>query len=249
MIPESRLLQPWLPWSDRATDLPVVYCLPYAGGSAQVYRSWIEPGRAHGVEFMPVELPGHGTRWREEPIDNIDEIVHAVCQEVIAPARGPYAIFGHSLGGAIAFEIAVTMPVISEGPEHLFLSGVRPPSAPAGRSMHQLSDDRLAKAVHELGGTPAVVSGNLEIMSFLLPLIRNDMRIAETWRPSRGRIISCPVSVFSAFSDMVASPQTMNAWADVTSGKFRHTTLPGGHFYLHEHRDTLLCGMSAALQR
>jgi medium-chain acyl-[acyl-carrier-protein] hydrolase len=244
VVPESRLVQPWLPWSDGATELPIVYCLPYAGGSAQFYRSWIEPGRAHGVELMPVELPGHGTRWREKPFGTMDEIVQGLCQEVITRTRGPYALFGHSMGGMIAFQIAA-----AGGPRHLFLSAVRPPGTPSRTLLHRLPDDRLLEAIRELGGTPADVSDDLEIMSFLLPVIRTDLRITETWRPVRDRRVPCPVSVFSAFSDMTVNPQTMNGWSDVTLAEFRHTTLPGDHFYLHEHRDKLLCDIGAALRR
>jgi medium-chain acyl-[acyl-carrier-protein] hydrolase len=248
-VPESRLAQRWLPWSGGATDLPVVYCLPYAGGSAQAYRPWIEPGRAHGVELMPVELPGHGTRWQEEPFGAMDEIVRALCQEVIAHSRGPYALFGHSMGGMIAFEIAVAMAAGPGGPGHLFLSAVQSPGAPAGTLLHRLSDDRLVEAIRELGGTPTDVSRNPAIMSFLLPVIRADMRIVETWRPVSGRLVSCPVSVFSAFSDTTVNPEAMSAWSEVTSAAFRQTILPGGHFYLHERRDDLLCGIGAALRQ
>ena len=53
-------------WRPRPTTRLRLFCFPYAGGGASVFRNWL-PYAAGEVEICPVQLPGREERLVEVP--------------------------------------------------------------------------------------------------------------------------------------------------------------------------------------
>lgn len=247
----------WRPWTDGppGAGLRRVYCLPYAGGAASVYRPWMEQSAAYGVEIVPVELPGRGTRWTEEPFGAMDRLVTALAEELFVRETEPFALFGHSMGAHIAFAVAMALEDArakgvghgAGGVSHLFVSASRAPGVRPPRLLHPLPDGELLDAMASLGGTPPEVLGNSELMAFALPMIRTDLTLLERWLPEPGLTVSCPVSAFGGEDDLLADPGLIAGWEAFTSGSFARRVFPGDHFYLREHTEPVLAEMGRLL--
>ncbi|MET9255194.1 alpha/beta fold hydrolase [Streptomyces sp. NPDC003717] len=252
---ERGAAEAWLPWTDGPprAGLRRVFCLPYAGGAAAGYRSWTERAEAYGIEVVPVELPGRGTRWTEEPVAAMDRLVDALNREVFARQTEPFALFGHSMGAHIAFAVAAALEQEAGDADgagglcHLFVSACRAPGVSPPRLLHALPDDALLAALGDMGGTPPEVLGNAELMGFALPMIRADLTLLERWRPEPGLRIACPVTALGGDDDPLAGPATLGAWREFTRASFAHRVFAGDHFYLREHMGAILHEMGRSL--
>jgi medium-chain acyl-[acyl-carrier-protein] hydrolase len=161
---------------------------------------------------------------------------------VEAAARGltdylhrPFAFFGHSLGALIAFELARHLHLTSGiRPTHVFLSACRAPQTihiEATRS--DLSDTEFQDELRRMNGTPAEVLDNRELMQFLLPTLRADFRIYDTYRYQRYDKLDVPMTVLGGREDRYVTRDHLEAWRERTSGTFSLGLFEGGHFFLH----------------
>jgi surfactin synthase thioesterase subunit len=160
-------------------------CLPFAGGGPATYRQWPKY-LPDDVEVAAVVLPGRDPSSRQRPTDSIGELVEATREglgELDARDPLPFALFGHSMGALIAFELAVSLESddgpapVSSGPERLFVSGRRPPDEPhVGDRIHDLDDEPFLDAMQRnYGGVPDVVRNEPELLALFLPALRADM--------------------------------------------------------------------------
>ncbi|MGH3865078.1 MAG: thioesterase II family protein [Pseudonocardiaceae bacterium] len=165
-----------------ATDPVQLFCLPHAGGSALAYRRW-DTRTPSDVLVRPVELPGHGARMREPLVGEFDRLVSALAEEISAQIGGRYALFGHSFGALLAFELARTLRHHVGEPVILLVSGRNGPSLPAAEPLlHALSEDPLLRGLSAFGGTDERVLADPDLRALFLPIIRADLRLAETYR-------------------------------------------------------------------
>lgn len=226
-------MNPWIK-EPGATGAPMLlYCVAHAGGGASFFRPWravLEPG----IGLCPVVLPGRETRLREEPFTALERIVPPLTEAIAAHADRPYALFGHSMGAAIAYEVARRLSATAtRAPSRLFVSGRRAPHLPARRApLHTLGPDDFLPAVAAMGGTPDEVLSRPELMRVFLPGLRADFTVNETYRPLPGPPLSCPVSALTGAEDPEVDVVEMRAWSAATYGGFSLRVFPGGHFYL-----------------
>jgi medium-chain acyl-[acyl-carrier-protein] hydrolase len=218
-------------------------CLPYAGGAATLYRTWRDL-MAPAIEVCAVELPGHGVRFREPPISDMARL----CDDLAAALEPlfdgvPLAMFGHSMGARIAFELAHRF---DRRVAHLFASGSPAPGIPRHHGAGdrpptaQLSDDAFKQRLRELGGTPSEILANDELMARVLPVVRADFALIEQYHVDPQLRLSCPITVFAGRDDAGASPTAALAWALRTTAACRIVELDAGHFFLESHRSHLL---------
>lgn len=216
-----------------------LYCLPYAGSSASVYVRWKRRLPAW-IEVVPVELPGRGWRMAEPPALTMPDLLDRIEREVRPEPGHPFAVFGHSLGAIIAFELAARLEGRGQGPSLVFASGT---SAPGSRDRERFAalstDEELRAELLRLGGTPAHVLADAELMQLMLPVLRADFQIARSYAGS-GHVLGAPLCVLGGAADPTTSTQALAGWREQTRGDFALHVLPGGHFFLQQEERALL---------
>ncbi|MDQ3983151.1 MAG: thioesterase domain-containing protein [Actinomycetota bacterium] len=235
--------------SDRWTIVPRpnpdprlrLFCFPYAGGSAATYRAWSDV-LPPDIEVQSIQLPGREWRLKEEPYTSVFPLVEDLAVVLKEFFDSPFAFFGHSLGALISFELARELRRRGlPPPDHVFLSGHRAPQLPKTEpSIHDAPDDVFYAGLRNLEGTPEELLANDELMDLLLPALRADFAIAETYEHSPEPPLDCPLSVFGGLGDLVTDRPKLEPWADHTTGEFKLRMVPGGHFFVNESRDLIL---------
>lgn len=222
-------------------------CIPYAGGGASAFAGW--GAGLNGIELWLAQLPGRERRFLEAPAASMEEIVRPLAREVADRVRAPFALFGHSMGALIAFETARELRRLG-GPEpaHVFVSATRPPHETWPIRAQLLTDPELAQWMARLGGVPAAVMADRELVDLIVPILRADLDVCRGYAYQHEDPLSCPVTAFAGQSDFLALPAAMAAWERHTTGAFRLVAMPGGHFFLNEHRPPLLTTVARALR-
>ncbi|MGA5040436.1 thioesterase II family protein [Streptomyces capoamus] len=226
----------------RSSGRTRLYCLPYAGGSApRIYSHWKRRLPA-GIEVVPLELPARGTRMRERPLPRVEALVADALRQVLPWPGESFALFGHSLGGILAFELARALEHRHGRPPcRLLVSGARAPDLPRTPSLDFLLPDRQFRdRISALNGTPPQVLEDDELMELFLPVLRADFAAAAQWRYREGRPLSCPITVFGGRADADVPPASLTGWSRQTVADCEVHLLPGGHFFLDEVPGTLV---------
>jgi medium-chain acyl-[acyl-carrier-protein] hydrolase len=225
-----------------------LFCFPYAGGSAQIFRDW-QQELPNEIEVSPVHLPGRGKRVREKPFTELLALAEVLAAELSPHVDEPYALFGHSLGATIAFEVARTLR--REGlqlPLHLFVSGCRAPQLfPTSYRSYDLPSADLISRLRKLNGTPSEILESPTLMEFFLPIIRADLQMIQTYNYSVEAPLSCPISAFGGWQDLEEPPEMISAWCEQTTSSFQCQLFEGDHFFLHSEHDHLLQTISQQL--
>ena len=230
-----------------------LFCLPYAGGSSNIYSSW---GKClnHSIEIHPIELAGRGKRYVDCLYDNIEQAIDDVYKTVegnIDDSSFDYAIFGHSLGGLIAYELIHRIKLEAKRqPIHVFFSGARAPHFNKEKDKtYDLPDDKFKQRVLELGGTPREVLENDELLDVFLPILRADFKINETYEyVGRQDKIDCDITVLSGKKDDMKLNEIVE-WRKHTSGKCNIFILEGDHFFINTHSDDVIKIINNTLSR
>ena len=210
-------------------------CFPYAGAGANAYRLWPKHIDKR-IEVIGVQMPGREARLREPCAGNAEAVITNVIDELMRYCpRQPLAIFGHSMGSMLAYELAWRLKERHDwAPRALVVSGRLPPHVIFGGDLHQQTDEVLIEAVKRLNGTPAGVFEDDEMRRLILPVLRSDYQLVETYRvPPDGRL-DCPVAVCTSTDDADAPPDEMVQWQSLTRGAFDRWDFKGDHFFLRE---------------
>ncbi|MGW4526676.1 thioesterase II family protein [Amycolatopsis sp. NPDC004378] len=223
-----------------------LFCLPHAGGSASFYFP-VSAGLGRSVEVFAVQYPGRQDRRLEPGIDSLPVLADRLAEVLADRARRPFALFGHSMGATLSFEVATRLERAGLVPLHLFASGRRAPSCRRDESVHLLDDDGVIAEVRKLGGTNAAVLGDEEILRMALPAIRNDYKAAETYVRQPGPKLSTPITVLTGDADPKTTLEEARAWQELTDGEFELQVYRGGHFFLADHQPEVLQLISSRL--
>ncbi|MGC4807526.1 thioesterase II family protein [Micromonospora sp. DT233] len=224
-------------------------CLPHAGGSASFYFP-VSRALSPAVEVLAIQYPGRQDRGHEPCVESVPELARRVFAALRPWLDEPLAIFGHSLGASVGFELARLMEAEHGTPAaHLFASGRRAPSVARHETVHLLDDEGLLADVRRLSGALSAVLDDAELLRAVLPAIRSDYRAAETYEYVPGPRLTCPVTVFTGDADPRTTVDEAKAWERHTTGPFDLQVLPGGHFFLTEHQPAVLRTVSTTLAR
>jgi medium-chain acyl-[acyl-carrier-protein] hydrolase len=212
-----------------------LFCFPYAGGSANVFRSW-QRHFVSEVDLCLVHLPGRGRRIGEPPFTSMNALVDAIADQIHQELRCPYAFYGHSMGAVIGFELARVLRLRhGTEPAALFLSGRRAPRVPRSTpASFDLPDEQFIAELRRLNGTPAEVLQDSNLLELFLPLLRADFQVSEAYQYQTGNRLSCPMTVYGGLRDVVASVQDLQKWQEHTTAAFQLRLFPGGHFFIQE---------------
>ncbi|MBD1806821.1 thioesterase [Microcoleus sp. FACHB-SPT15] len=227
-----------------------LFCFPYAGSGALSFRTWSD-SLPSTVEVCPIELPGRGSRLMESPFTQLSALIPELACALRPYLDKPFAFFGHSLGGLVSFELAQQLGRhYGLSPVHLFVSGCRAPQIPTPRPpIHALPESAFMDELRRLNGTPETVLENAELMQLLLPVLRADFALLETYVYAPKPPLDCPISAFGGLQDREVSCDELEAWGEQTNAAFSLQMLPGDHFFLHSARSLLLQSLSTKLHQ
>jgi medium-chain acyl-[acyl-carrier-protein] hydrolase len=239
------MTQPANPWLHYFKSNPKagvrLFCFPYAGGNALVYRSWAQKLPAD-IEVIAVQLPGRGNRIHEPLITNLSSLVELMAPAIAPSLNGPFAFFGHSMGAIVSFEMARWLR--REGrslPLHMFVSGRSAPSLNGCHlPLYNMTTSELLHELRRLEGTPSAVLEHPDLMELMLPMLRADFSICDTYEYSEGAPLDCPITAFGGLQDAGVTRRNLEAWREQTSSSFTLRMLPGNHFFLHSNEVLLL---------
>jgi surfactin synthase thioesterase subunit len=214
-----------------------LFCFPYAGGSAVVYGNWedhLEPS----IRLAPVELAGRGKRINEPFYASVEE----AAEDVIRKHKNrlfdsPFAFYGHSMGGAIAYIVAQKLRERKyPQPVHIFFSGRGAPHVRRDdkQPYHNLPEDEFREKVLDLGGTPGEFFEHPELLEILLPLLRADFRISWLFNNRFEKInpLDCNITILTG-KDEDLNPEQVSGWSLHTRGQCAFHQFEGGHFFIN----------------
>lgn len=240
--------QPWIV-TCRPTSGVRLLCFPYAGGGPSMVRGWAQY-LSPEIELCAAQLPGREARMKELPIGNLRRLV-AELADVLEPSLDrPVALFGHSIGGLIAFELAreIRRRYAIE-PVHLFVSGCPAPQIRDNDPLFDLPEDEFLDHMRRFNGTPREVLEHPEIMQLVLPALRADFSLRDTYVYVEEPPLHCAISVFGGLEDIRVGTEELEKWRAHTSESFQMCLFQGGHFFLRTAQAAVVESVTRTLHR
>ena len=227
-----------------------LFCFPYETGGASIFRGWPDSFSAH-VEICAIQLPGRESRISEAPFTRMQSLIEALSVALSSTLSKPFAFFGHGMGALIGFELAHHLgerggPI----PKRLFVSGQRAPQVTRSSSpVYNLPDAEFIEALRKLQDIPEEVLDHPELMELMLPLLRADLELSETYTYTPRRLLDIPVSAFGGLQDNEIPREELEGWREQTTASCTVTMFPGDHFFIHSSRKLLLSGIEQVLHQ
>lgn len=218
-----------------------LFCFPHSGGSAAVFASWQQRLPAT-IEVWPVQLPGRGKRLSEPAYTHLPLLIEALHAAMLPYLDKPFAFFGHSMGALVSFELARHLRRnAGRSPAHLIVSAHRAPHLPdPDPPVHHLPEPALLAELRRLNGTPAELLEHAELLELLLPTLRADFALCETYTYTDDRPLDCSIAALGGLEDHDVPYEHLAAWRIQTQATFTLRMFPGDHFFLNTTRPLLL---------
>lgn len=229
-----------------------IFCLPYAGGSAGIYREW-QAATPKWVNVIPIHLPARGVRQRMTPIHDWQLLLDLIVTDLKPYLDFPFAIYGHSMGALIGLELAHA--IRSRFRLTPAWMGVSACAAPSRRQRQEqwltCPREELIAEMKALNGTSSELLENHEFMDMLLPMLRADFHLCGTHRYRKRVPLNSPMLVMSGSEDLEVSGERENlmAWAEEVDGEFDLKMLNAGHFFINSHGAEVIHEVTAALHK
>jgi medium-chain acyl-[acyl-carrier-protein] hydrolase len=218
-----------------------IFCFPYAGGTAAIYRDWANllPST---VQVIPVELPGRGARLKEPRFVRLPALINSLVGPILPLLDTPFTFFGHSMGAVIAYELSRRLRREHNcGPQALFVSGRRSPQIlNVDPVTYNLPKDEFIETLGKLDGIPNEVLEQVELMELMAPLLRADLQMDQTYKYVPDIPLQCPITVYGGLQDRHVTRSVLLPWRELTTSSFALHMLPGGHFFLKSSQHFLL---------
>ena len=226
-----------------------LFCFPYAGGGASIFRSWGET-LPSSIEVCAAQLPGREAKLNEPPYSQVAPLVEATVEAIAPLLDKPCALFGHSMGAIICFELARRLRrERGVEPAHLFVSGRRAPQIPDKDSpTFDLPEAEFVEELRSLNGTPKEVLENDELRALMLPLLRADFSVCQNYTYSAEPPLSCPITALGGLQDFHVPRKFLEGWGEQTSAAFSVRMFLGDHFFLHPAQTQMLRIIAQELQ-
>ncbi|MBF0135028.1 MAG: thioesterase [Magnetococcales bacterium] len=218
-------------------NIKTLFALPFAGGSVYSYRP-LQVLLPKNLNFISLELPGHGQRIREPLLTDLDAMVDDILTQMRPDLDGsPYAIYGHSMGGLLSYlllhrlgSVGVPLPV------HWVVSGARSPSR-IHRSRRQatLSREAFFSVLNRLEGLPREVLADRELMNFFEPILRADFQAVDDYQHRARPPLTIPLTVLHGTNDQMVNDAEIAGWATEVTGETEFFRFSGNHFFISTH--------------
>jgi surfactin synthase thioesterase subunit/glycosyltransferase involved in cell wall biosynthesis len=224
-----------------------LFCFPYAGGGASAFAGWRLPRAA----VCPVRLPGRESRTAEAPFERMGALVESLAAAIEPYLDRPFAFFGHSMGAAVAFELARLLRKRGlKQPKLLVASGARAPQFRRHRTPPpDPSEDQFLAELRRLGGIPADALEDPAVLRAILPSLTADAALYRRYVYTEDAPLSLPIRAYGGSADPNILPEHLQAWGQQTTAGFGVRLFPGGHFFPHESRAEVLAALAADLEQ
>lgn len=219
-----------------------LFCFHHAGGTALFFRTWKDAFPPE-VELVAVQLPGRETRSSEPFITDINVVTKQITDNFYKyQSTLPFIFFGHSLGSIIAFEVANELQRRHlKIPKYLIVSGRDAPQYQSKEEvLHHLSDDLFIKGLMKYQGMPDEILQHKELLEVLLPRLRADFTLSETYQYVKTPTLECPILALGGKDDPTISCSELADWGKQTSKKCTINLFPGGHFFLNDFKKDII---------
>lgn len=228
-LKKQRWLRVYLP---RPAANIKLFCFPYLGGGAQIYRRWPE-FLSENIELNAVQLQGREDRRSEAAARDLKAMA-ATIAELLATSQKPIALYGHSFGGLLAFEVARQLCHLGKSPLRVFISSRQAPHLRIKKRRAHLPRLQLINELKRLGGTPAEILSDEALIDQALPTIRANITAIESysWSESMGKS-EFPITAIAARQDTLVPADSIRAWQYQSKSPITFTEVDGDHFYLN----------------
>jgi pyochelin biosynthetic protein PchC len=223
-------------------------CLPHAGAGASAFRSW--PAQLpDDIELLAVRYPGRHDRLLEPCVEDMDELADRITTALQPHLSKPLALFGHSMGASVAYEIAIRLEQQGHRPTALLVSAQSPPHRAHHLDAHLHGDDALIAEVHRLGNADPAVLDHPDLRELILPALRADFTLLANYRRDPPHILDTPITAYVGTHDPDVAAHTLARWADLTTAGAAVKTYPGDHFYLLDNETQLVADIISRLRQ
>lgn len=227
----------WIKYGNKNPDAKIrLFCLPYAGASASIYNKWQnEFGKL--IEVQPIQLPGRENRYEEKYDTNVKDLVQNISVGIEQFLDKPFAIFGHSMGAILAYELSCEIyKRYAKKLTALFVSACRCPEQMSDYKpiIHNLPDDEFFKAVQGYNGIHPEFLQSKEFIQYFIPILRNDFKTVETYTYEKKSQLECPIIAYCGINDSNILTDQVIKWQDYTSDKFSYKIFEGDHFFINK---------------
>lgn len=231
----------WFPSSINFNEAKfLLFCLPFCGGGSSIYHSW-KKELAPDVTVCPILLPGREARINEPIHQSLEGLVEELSSQIDPVLTVPYAIFGHSFGALVGFELIRHLQKRGKTPKLFFASAHRPPQKPLYRApLHPLSASDFEEKIKEYGGTPQAILSDPEVKKMYFKILRADFTLWENHQVEGMEPLNCPIVVFAGKQDQTVSTEDLHLWQAQSKDPIHIHLLNGGHFFLKESQAELI---------
>ena len=227
-----------------------LFFFPYAGGGPPAFSKWAGELPDY-MEGMIAHYPGRGSRYQEPPLKHFSTLVENLFQAIQTRLDKPFAFFGHSLGGLVAFELARHLRSQNLScPQILFISACGAPHIPDPHPpIHKLPDAEFLATLQALNGIPFGLQDNPEIMELLLLMLRADFEAVENYRyDPAGSPLDIPITAYGGLGDPRVDRGRLEGWASLTNANYKLQYFPGDHFFINTARKAVIASIAAELE-
>jgi surfactin synthase thioesterase subunit len=241
--------QSWIDVVNESSVPPRVrlFCIPYAGAGPSIFRSW-QADVLDGIQICGVHLPGRGDRFTEPPFTRLSPLIDALAESIRPFLDVPIAFFGHCMGALISFELARRLRDEGSQPIHLVVSALPGPSLLGEmRPLYDLPDAEFVSSLIALNGIPAELLEHRDLLNAMLPTLRADFELCETYQYRAGLPLQCRLSAYCGGRDPRCPTSLVDSWRGETVGKFASRCFPGDHFFIDSARAAVLSAISIDL--
>jgi len=232
---------PWLVWPQlKASARFQLICIPYAGGSAYIFNDWPKH-LPDWVQICAIQLPGRGRRIKEPAFTQLSAIVPPLAEALLPYLGRRFAFLGQSMGALISFEVIRELRRIHKlRASHLFVSGCFAPHIPDPNPLHSLPDQEFIGELKRLQAIAPAALDNSELMQLMLPTLRADCLVTETYAYQNDLPLECPITIFGGTEDTIAKEEDLEQWQRHTNGRFSRYIFPGKHFFFETAETSIL---------
>ncbi|MDC0667753.1 thioesterase II family protein [Nannocystis radixulma] len=226
----------WLPNADpRPTARLRLLCFAHAGGGSTPFVRW-GAAMPEGVTVCPVRRPGRESAYSQPLLRDTRAIVDGTLRALQTLPPCPTALYGHSFGALVAYEVAAAMQAAGATPELLIVSAKPAPHIPPTLpNLAHLPNEQFIRELDRLyGGIPSEVKAVPELLELMLPAIRADLAASESYRHAPGPLLRCPIVACSGREDRAVEPERLRRWGELTACEFEAREFPGGHFFPYD---------------